>query len=150
MARKSKGTTWTWMARCAKSSCTSVAIFIRCVLDELVTIENSTAFPDGSSNWPAVFQENPADFKDCRDISQERCGCGMAWLTQSLLPGPTLPQRAVPLVPYTRRTIESRSIASETAWRNLRSRNHACLPEMASSFLVLRSLRLKTRKLYSS
>src|SRR5713226_6365097 len=137
------------MPKWAKSSCTSVAIFMRCVLEELVTMENSTALPDGSSIRPAPFHVNPADFSSCRDVSNERCGWGMAWLTQSLLPGPTLPQSAVPLVPYTNRTIESRSMAADTASRNFRSRNHACLRATASSFFELRSLRLKTRKLYS-
>src|SRR5207249_9860805 len=114
------------MPKCARSSCTSVAIFMRCVLDELVMMENSTALPDGSSRWLALFQENRADFSSCRDASNERCGLGIVWLTQSLLSGPTLLQSAVRLAPYTKRTIESRSISVYTAWRSLRSLRQGC------------------------
>src|SRR5438105_13131431 len=106
------------MPKCARSSCTSVAIFMRCVLDELVMMENSTALPDGSSSWLALFQENPADFSSCRDASDERCGCAIARLTQSLLPGRTLHQSAVTLAPYNKRTTESASSAADTAWQN--------------------------------
>src|SRR5260370_35183569 len=94
IARKSRGTTWTWMPKCARSSCTSVAIFMRCVFDELVTMENSTALPDESSNWPALFQENPADFSSGREASNEGYGGGIAWSTQGLLLEPPVPELA--------------------------------------------------------
>ena len=35
-------------AQLRKSSCIRVAIFMRCVLEELVMMENSTGWPDGS------------------------------------------------------------------------------------------------------
>src|SRR5277367_2609985 len=79
----------------------------------------------------------------------ERGGWGSPVSTQNLLDGLTFPHRAVPRPAYTSLTMPSRSIADDTACRNLASPNHSCLAAIFPSLREVRSLRLKTRKLYS-
>src|SRR5260370_7157563 len=65
--RSSKGTTWTFIPSCFKSSWIRVTIFVRSALVELVKTENSTVFPSPSTSvespcWPLDHQ-NPPSFK---------------------------------------------------------------------------------------
>ena len=72
----------------------------------------------------------------------------MPSLIQNLFPGPTLPQSAAPLIPYTSRTMDSRSIAIEMPAEISDRETRPAFVQPHPIFL-LRSLWLKTRKLYS-
>src|SRR6266404_3404409 len=126
-----------------------VAICVRWLFEALVTMENSTGEPAPSINVPSGFQEKPADCNIFRAWSTERAGCGIAVSIQNLLAGVTGVQSGVARPRYTRRVMPSRSIAKETAWRNLTCRNQFCLRVISPDWAGTVAFRLKKRKLYS-
>src|ERR1035437_3337883 len=65
-------------------------IFKRSAFEELVRIENSTAFPAGSTNtgcpFASFFQEYPASFNSARASSSDRAGWAIAVFNQRRFP----------------------------------------------------------------
>ena len=59
---------------------------MRCALEELVAIENSTGCPVRSRSWADAFHVKPPAFSSWRLVSIERCGCVIDWFTHMILP----------------------------------------------------------------